>query len=133
MNEKTMNMNLEEFTEHVAEKLKTKMPQLEIKTVQQEKNNGVSKWGIRMGKIKNGEGWSASPIVYLDDIYSRVQKKEQIEILVDEMINFYETEVKDVYKRQPVRRENLGTGSDRKKVVPESGTQRGSGLSLIHI
>lgn len=43
MNEKTMNMNLEEFTEHVAEKLKTKMPQLEIKTVQQEKNNGVSK------------------------------------------------------------------------------------------
>lgn len=81
MNEKTMNMNLEEFTEHVAEKLKTKMPQLEIKTVQQEKNNGVSKWGIRMGKIKNGEGWSASPIVYLDDIYSRVQKKEQIEIL----------------------------------------------------
>lgn len=94
MNEKTMNMNLEEFTEHVAEKLKKKMPQLEIKTVQQEKNNGVSKWGIRMGKIKEGERWSVSPIVYLDDIYGKVQKKEQIEILVDEMINFYETEVK---------------------------------------
>lgn len=29
--------------------------------------------------------------------------------------------------RNPVRRENLGTGSDRKKVVPESGTQRKSG------
>jgi len=94
MNEKTMNMNLEEFTEYVAEKLKKKMPQLEIKTVQQEKNNGVSKWGICMGKIKEGERWSASPIVYLDDIYGKVQKKEQIEILVDEMINFYETEVK---------------------------------------
>ena len=51
MNEKTMNMNLEEFKEHVAEKLKTKMPQLEIKTVQQEKNNGVSKWGIRMNFV----------------------------------------------------------------------------------
>ena len=60
MNEKTMNMNLEEFTEHVAEKLKKKMPQLEIKTVQQEKNNGVSKWGIRMGKIKEGEGGGVS-------------------------------------------------------------------------
>ena len=32
--------------------------------------------------------------MYLDDIYGKVQKKEQIEILVDEMINFYETEVK---------------------------------------
>ena len=29
--------------------------------------------------------------------------------------------------RNPVRREELGTGSDRKKVVPESGTQRGTG------
>ncbi|MBS5327407.1 MAG: hypothetical protein KHY20_13655 [Lachnospiraceae bacterium] len=29
--------------------------------------------------------------------------------------------------RNPARRENLGTGSDRKKVVPESGTQRGNG------
>ena len=28
--------------------------------------------------------------------------------------------------RNPVRREELGTGSDRKKVVPESGTQRES-------
>ena len=36
----------------------------------------------------------SAPIVYLDDIYGKVQKKEQIEILVDEMINFYETEVK---------------------------------------
>ena len=94
MNEKTMNMNLEEFTEHVAEKLKKKMPQLEIKTVQQEKNNGVSKWGIRMGKIKKGERWSASPIVYLDDIYSRVQKLEQIEIVADKLIECYETKLK---------------------------------------
>ena len=29
--------------------------------------------------------------------------------------------------RNPARREELGTGSDRKKVVPESGTQRGTG------
>ena len=29
--------------------------------------------------------------------------------------------------RNPVRREDLGIGSDRKQVVPESGTQRGSG------
>lgn len=94
MNEKTMNMNLEEFTEYVAEEVKKKMPQLEIKTVQQEKNNGVSKLGICMGEIKEGERWSASPIVYLDDIYGKVQKMGQIEILVDEMINFYETEVK---------------------------------------
>ena len=94
MNEKTMNMNLEEFTEYVAEEVKKKMPQLEIKTVQQEKNNGVSKLGICMGKIKEGERWSASPIVYLDDIYGKVQKMGQIEILVDKMINFYETEVK---------------------------------------
>ena len=94
MNEKTMNMNLEEFTEHVAEKLKKKMPQLEIKIVQQEKNNGVSKSGICMGKIKKGERWSASPIVYLDDIYSRVQKMEQIEMVADKMIECYETKLK---------------------------------------
>ena len=29
--------------------------------------------------------------------------------------------------RNPVRKEDLGIGNDRKKVVPESGTQRGSG------
>ena len=113
MNEKTMNMNLEEFTEHVAEKLKKKMPQLEIKTVQQKKNNGVFKSGICMGKIKNGEGWSASPIVYLDDIYSRVQKMEQIEILVDKMINFYETEVK-----KDIDFSNISKFRDYEKVKP---------------
>ena len=52
MNEKTMNMNLEEFTERVAESVRKKMPQMEIKTVQQKKNNGVSKLGICMEKKK---------------------------------------------------------------------------------
>lgn len=94
MNEKTMNMNLEEFTEHVAESLRKKMPQMEIKTVQKKKNNGISKLGICMEKKKGEEGWSASPIVYLDDIYSRVQKLEQIEIVADKLIECYETKLK---------------------------------------
>lgn len=113
MNEKTMNMNLEEFTEYVAEEVKKKMPQLEIKTVQQEKNNGVSKLGICMGEIKEGERWSASPIVYLDDIYGKVQKMGQIEILVDEMINFYETEVK-----KDIDFSNISKFRDYEKVKP---------------
>ena len=94
MNEKTMNMNLEEFTERVAESVRKKMPQMEIKTVQQKKNNGVSKLGICMEKKKGEDGWSAKPILYLDDIYSKVQKMEQIEMVADKMIECYETKLK---------------------------------------
>ena len=43
------------------------------------------------------------------------------------MIKFGEFSTRRKLYRNPARRENLGTGSDRKKVVPESGTQRGNG------
>ena len=43
------------------------------------------------------------------------------------LIKFGEFSTRRKLYRNPARRENLGTGSDRKKVVPESGTQRGNG------
>lgn len=43
------------------------------------------------------------------------------------LIKFGEFSTRRKLYRNPARRENLGTGSDRKKVVPESGTQRKSG------
>ena len=38
------------------------------------------------------------------------------------LIKFGEFSTRRKLYRNPARRENLGTGSDRKKVVPESGT-----------
>ena len=52
------------------------MPQLEIKTVQQRENNGVSKWGIRIGENKRGREVKISPDrVLWDDIYGRRSEK----------------------------------------------------------
>ncbi|PWJ47652.1 DUF5688 family protein [Faecalicatena contorta] len=81
-------MKYQEFLYAVEEELNKKLKEgVKASVYTAQKNNGREKKGI----LFQTKELSASPAIYLEGLYTRLQKGEQMDRLVQEILDFYET------------------------------------------
>lgn len=81
-------MKYQEFLYAVEEELNKKLKEgVKASVYIAQKNNGREKKGI----LFQTKELSASPAIYLEGLYTRLQKGEQLDRLVQEILDFYET------------------------------------------